>query len=295
MGVDLEFVAANHVDAVLPNPAGAISPGNGGTPTSAANPAGPPPAEWVNELFTNGAGTYLPSSGNVPATPDGAADTASATGGTGGGDSPPRTTGAGDQPPGGTSGGTGQPTAPQPNSYVGDLFHITKSTHTMEGHLEHPDLPGLSAAAAHNGPDVELKPRDYGTDQNSRQRPGTVETYHPDRPVISYRTDMPTEGLVRVWGPETPIADPDLKPPREAGAWATRASDVQHADGRFVSGVEAKDILATPYADPPTNVSTVQPTVGTLTEASKPISDKARQYRFIQWTQSWFQNKKTLG
>lgn len=194
--------------------------------------------------------------------------------------------------------GGGSDGVPPLSGWVSDLFSITKSTHTMESHLEHPDLRGLSAGAAHTSPDVELKPRDYAAEQNAlmaADNPKATAPYHEDRPVIQYRTDMATDGLRRVWGPDAPITDPTVAPPKEAGGWGTRLTDIQRPDGTFVSGEEVKVILSTPYPDPPTYVSTVQPPVGTLVEASKPISDKARQYRFAKWTHSWFQNKKTLG
>lgn len=201
--------------------------------------------------------------------------------------------GGGNQPPGGGAGGAGGPAGSQnPGSYVGDLFLITKSTHTLEPHVEHPELKGLSAGAAHAGPNVELKPRNWAAQQNAAlqaQLEGqATDMYHEDRPVIRYQTDMPTT-LGRGWGPD------GAEHPQEPGRWTGKLPDFYNADGTVKSGQQVKDDFSLPAKVPPTYVSTVNPAVGVEIEASRPISDKVRQYKLGSVIASWFSNKNSLG
>lgn len=187
--------------------------------------------------------------------------------------------------PSGAGGG-----GPGGSGYNSDLFQITKNTHTMEGHLEHPQLKGLTAHGAHAGPDIHLMPREYAAEQNAAQFPDSIETYHSDRPVIGYRTDMPTDGLARAWGPsDQPAA------PKEAGPWAGQAEDYRASDGSVLTGREVSEKFSLPSPSSPTHLSTVSPDIGTIVEASTTRSGAVRQYKMDTWKSEWFHSKKTLG
>ena len=189
-------------------------------------------------------------------------------------------------PPGRPS-NTGQSQPPRADDgYLRDLWGVTGNAANLEGHTEHPDFPAGSAGSIHSSPNTVLHPRDEAARFNAEslaENPShNIPPYHPDRAIISYRTDMETDNISRVHGADNKV-----------GPWATRTSDIQNAAGEYVSGSEARKILATPGT--PTDVSLVHPPVGTDVLASRPISDDARQYQLLTLAQSWFGNSTKLG
>ncbi len=189
-------------------------------------------------------------------------------------------------PPSSGGNNTGAPPAP---GYNQDLWSLTSPAATLHGHQAHPELSGASAGNIHANPNTQLMHRDWATEQNASQSPGSTSIYSESAPVVVYRTDMPT-----THSPDPYPTDMSrLHHGNVVGGYATNAQDINYG---HISGSEGARRLDLPKDNPlPTHVVNVDLPIGTSVEASRPQSGEARQYRLYERIASWFTNSRKLG
>ena len=175
----------------------------------------------------------------------------------------------GPPPPQNNQGDSGQPG----RTYETDLYEVAKKGATMEPHLPHPDMTGVTAQDVHAR--SHLFPKDEAARRNEASGFETP-TYHEDRAIIGLSTSIPTDNLARGHGVDN-----------QRGDWGAQSSVFEGATPEMVGRAASLSYLPDYY-------SSVHIPIGSYIEASRPESDAIRQFNF-DGKSAWFGESKKLG
>lgn len=169
-----------------------------------------------------------------------------------------------------------------PVNYYNDLWSLTAPAATNLPGIPHPEVPVVTSSQLHASPGLELKDRDWASQQNAEQLAkdsNAIPTFHVNAPIVAVDSNLApddpnrTHDVQRVY--TTWINEGEGRD-NQRGGFAARAADFNHGD---ITGSAAQALASLSYA--PTHITDVGIPVGSSLMISRPISGQIRQIQII--------------